>query len=74
MLKQKKIAGVISVVLLSLTLFNEPVYAKEVPQYDIETRAQDTILVRYRVYQGRTQYRRWNESRKIWVDPYWRNV
>ena len=31
----------------------------------------DKIVVKYRYYNGKKQYRRWNETRKCWVDPYW---
>lgn len=31
----------------------------------------DVIIRKVRTYQGRLQYRRWNETRGYWVDPYW---
>lgn len=31
----------------------------------------DVIIYIYRHYKGRLQYRRWNETRQVWVDPYW---
>ncbi len=31
----------------------------------------DVIVVKNRIYQGRYQFRRWNETRGYWVDPYW---
>lgn len=32
----------------------------------------DTIVTRYRVGpKGNMQYRRWNETKNVWVDPYW---
>lgn len=31
----------------------------------------DVIVMKTRVYNGVTQYRRWNETKKCWVDPYW---
>lgn len=31
----------------------------------------DEIEYRYRDYNGRAQYRRWNVTRKCWVDKYW---
>lgn len=31
----------------------------------------DSIVVRKRVYNGKTQFRRWNATRNCWVDPYW---
>lgn len=34
----------------------------------------DVIIYRYRIENGRKQYRRWNETRGYWVDPYWLDV
>ena len=31
----------------------------------------DVIVVKTRRYQGRLQYRRWNETWGYWVDPNW---
>lgn len=32
----------------------------------------DVIVTRYRVGpKGNTQYRRWNVTKNVWVDPYW---
>lgn len=31
----------------------------------------DVIVIKKRVYQGRAQWRRWNETRGYWVDPAW---
>ena len=31
----------------------------------------DVIVLKTREYQGRLQYRRWNETKGVWVDPYW---
>ncbi len=30
----------------------------------------DVIIYRYRIANGKKQYRRWNETRGYWVDPY----
>lgn len=32
---------------------------------------EDVIVYKFRTYNGKTQYRRWNETRQKWVDPYW---
>ncbi len=37
---------------------------------DIQPRA-DVIEIKYRIYNGVPQYRRWNATRNYWVDPYW---
>lgn len=34
----------------------------------------DVIVVKFRVYNGVLQYRRWNETWGYWVDDYWKNV
>lgn len=31
----------------------------------------DRIIRKIRVYKGRKQYRRWNATKKKWVDPHW---
>ena len=31
----------------------------------------DVIVTKYRMYEGKLQKRRWNETRGFWVDPYW---
>jgi len=31
----------------------------------------DVIVRKYRINNGVTQYRRWNETRGYWVDPDW---
>ena len=34
----------------------------------------DVIVYKFRIYNGKQQYRRWNETRGYWVDPYWIDV
>ena len=31
----------------------------------------DVIVYKTRIYKGKQQYRRWNETRGYWVDPEW---
>lgn len=31
----------------------------------------DNIITKYRVHNGKLQYRRWNTTYGVWVDPYW---
>lgn len=31
----------------------------------------DVIVVKVREYNGKLQYRRWNQTQGYWVDPYW---
>lgn len=42
-----------------------------VDESGIETYASDVIVYKYRMYNGRVQYRRWNETRACWVDHMW---
>ena len=34
----------------------------------------DVIVYKYRIYNGKKQYRRWNETRGYWVDSKWLDV
>lgn len=34
----------------------------------------DIIEYKYRVENGKRQYRRWNRTRGYWVDPYWIDI
>ena len=34
----------------------------------------DVIEVKYRIKDGKLQYRRWNATRGYWVDSTWKNV
>lgn len=38
---------------------------------NISRRFDDVIVTKYRLYNGKMQYRRWNETTGTWVDPYW---
>ena len=31
----------------------------------------DKIVVKLRIYQGKKQYRHWNETRGYWIEPDW---
>ena len=31
----------------------------------------DIIVIKYRMYNGKMQYRRWNETKQEWVDSDW---
>lgn len=37
----------------------------------IEIMSTDVIVKKYRVYNGRLQYRRWNQTKNRWVDAGW---
>lgn len=34
----------------------------------------DVIVKKYRIYHGKQQYRRWNETRGKWVDSAWIDI
>ncbi len=36
--------------------------------------AADIIVTKYRTYNGRQQYRRWNDTKNEWVDPAWIDI
>ncbi len=38
---------------------------------EIQTFTADKIVIKYRTYNGRLQYRRWNDSKQCWVDKNW---
>lgn len=47
-----------------------PVYADAGSESGIMPYA-DVIVYKHRLLNGKPQYRRWNETRGYWVDPYW---
>lgn len=76
----KKNSFIIGIMLISI-LYSMPVLAEgKVPTQNyivekelsdnLETRM-DKIVKKFRVYNGVLQYRRWNETKGKWVDPYW---
>ena len=34
----------------------------------------DEIVTKFRAYNGKVQYRRWNQTRGYWVDKHWINL
>ena len=40
----------------------------------ISPRADDVIVVRYRYFNGKLQYRHWNQTDQTWVEPDWIDV
>ena len=78
---KKKVSGLLLVVSLGIagttafandmdTVIKQDV---EVTQY-VESRASDTIEMKYRYHNGHLQCRRWNATKGRWEDPYWKNV
>lgn len=72
--------------LLILGSFCVPIYASdnspstqqviaEFTQNNIVPYSSDIIQYKFRrTSSGQLQYRRWNETKQKWVDPYWINV
>ena len=57
---------------------NNVVYVTEIEKNaenaNDNSRVTDKIEVKYRVYKGVVQYRRWNATKNRWVDSEWRNL
>ncbi len=62
------------ILLLASCPTNTIVYAGEICTKETEERIADKIVVKYREYYGKLQYRRWNETKGYWVDSHWINV
>lgn len=78
----KKIVSIFLLVVISVTMLIIPLtaQAKEaayvgstVVEESISPRA-DVIVIKYRVYNGYLQFRRWNETWGYWVDPMWMTI
>lgn len=50
-----------------------PVSTAAITEPDAEIQA-DTIIWKYRIYNGVLQKRRWNNTVGVWVDPEWINA
>ena len=61
-------------VLFSSTVYAVPAIASVGETEEAGTYSQDVVEYIYRVYNGVLQYRRWNATKGIWVDPAWINV
>lgn len=81
-MKKKSLISIIITLSLVLSLFcSIPAIAAESSHATASTENSiiepysDIIVKRYRMTtNGVLQYRRWNETKKYWVDPYWINV
>lgn len=65
------------ILLISTLPVNASVYDKETPDrtsFFVSPFFEDIIVTKYRFKNGKYQYRRWNETRGVWVDPYWIDV
>lgn len=76
-MKKRLLLFVIAVSLLAPTgkidVVAAPINVMEGADKDIIVFA-DVIVKKYRIYKGQMQYRRWNETRKYWVDSSWINM
>lgn len=43
----------------------------ETQDNEFTVRAGDKIIKKYRTYNGKRQYRRWNTVKKCWIDKNW---
>ncbi|WP_305117104.1 hypothetical protein [Acutalibacter muris] len=76
---RKVIAGTCASLLMAATLCTAAQAAEMSPQPEETVQAvnsgiqpyADVIVNKYRMYNGKLQKRRWNETRGYWVDPYW---
>jgi len=79
-----KYKALLAILLLGIVLFTFPLMAsaREISYNTVNqptssdtgiTLLADVIVTKYRKYNGKTQYRRWNETQNKWVDPYWIN-
>lgn len=80
MRNKKEILMICSVLLCSLIVVKSAdarnissVYLETVSQ-EKSAYSQDVIVKKYRIYNGKRQYRRWNETKQCWVDPKWIDV
>lgn len=78
---KKKVSGLLLVVSLgiagTITFANDmdTVIKQDIEvTQDVESRASDTIEMKYRYHNGHLQCRRWNATKGRWEDPYWKNV
>jgi len=81
-MKYKKL---LAILLLGIMLFSLPSMASaqeithsaanqiSISNVSITPRS-DVIVTKYRTYNNKKQYRRWNETRNRWVDSYWINL
>lgn len=72
----RRVKSFCAVLFLMLLLAFVPAEAAHLPEHTAaeETegrRYEERIVYKYRVWNGKLQYRRWNETRGYWVDPQW---
>lgn len=50
------------------TILNKTIHETSIIPYA------DVIVYKFRVYNGKRQYRRWNQTRGYWVDSHWIDI
>lgn len=56
---------------LDIHAAEENMIYESISENNLDVTRADVIETKYRVNNGVLQYRRWNASRNVWVDPYW---
>ncbi len=74
----RKKAALLLLMVVGLQFASEYSFAAEVQQpveysvsSGIQVLSQDKIVYKFRVHNGKQQYRRWNATQQCWVDPAW---
>lgn len=80
-MKKKLVVAMIALGLVAIVPSVSEVKAAEVSSVPEVTTEDSTVMptadvieVKYRIYDGKLQYRRWNATRGYWVDSTWKNV
>ncbi len=74
---RKRIAVGMVTAMMVLTAFAGTAQAAASVEIDLSVSStaieprKDVIVTKYRYYNGKVQYRRWNETYGYWVDPAW---
>lgn len=55
----------------SFGLFPAEAHAFAPPTPSASIQSTDIIIIKTRFYNGKQQYRRWNDTKSCWVDPDW---
>ncbi|MCD7836695.1 MAG: hypothetical protein LUG83_08645 [Lachnospiraceae bacterium] len=74
-MKKKFIILTVGFMVLTTPVVSVQATENEIQKVQIEENASvsraDVIITKYRTYNGVLQYRRWNETRGVWVDDEW---
>lgn len=70
LLKRLFLSGIIIVFCLTST-YPVPVISPSYVEAAVVQSLGDKIVTKYRFYKGKRQYRRWNDTKNVWVDSHW---